>query len=60
MPNLIKTAKQSILLVDNYIDENIFLMMILLDKIEKCIQDADNGKVISEEYLEKKIKEWLK
>jgi predicted transcriptional regulator len=34
--------------------------MILLEKIEKGIQDADNGRVISEDELEKRIEEWSK
>ena len=32
--------------------------MILLDKIEKGILQADHGKVISDEELDKKIEEW--
>lgn len=34
--------------------------MILLDKIEKGMQQADNNQVISDEDLDKKIEEWLK
>ena len=34
--------------------------MILLEKIKKGIQDADKGRVISENDLEKRIEEWLK
>ena len=34
--------------------------MILLDKIEKGIQDANNGNVISENELDKLIEEWSK
>jgi predicted transcriptional regulator len=34
--------------------------MILLDKIEKGINQADNGKVISDKDLDKKIDGWLK
>jgi len=32
--------------------------MIFLEKIEKGIQDADNGRVISETELEKQMEEW--
>jgi hypothetical protein len=41
--------------VDDLVDK-----MILLDKIEKGLQQADNKQVISEEELDKKIEEWLK
>ncbi len=41
--------------IDELVDK-----MILLDKIEKGIQQADNNQVISDEELEKKIEEWLK
>jgi predicted transcriptional regulator len=41
--------------IDELVDK-----MILLDKIEKGIQQADNGQVISDEDLDKKIEEWLK
>lgn len=41
--------------IDELVDE-----MILLDKIERGIQDADNGKVISENELDKRIEEWSK
>jgi predicted transcriptional regulator len=34
--------------------------MILLDKIEKGIAQADKGNVISEEDLDKEIDEWSK
>jgi predicted transcriptional regulator len=34
--------------------------MILLDKIEKGMKQADNKQVISDEELDKKIEEWLK
>ena len=34
--------------------------MILLDKIERGMQQADNNQVISDEELDKKIEEWLK
>ena len=32
--------------------------MILLEKIEKGIQDADSGRVISETELEKQMEGW--
>ncbi len=41
--------------VDELVDK-----MILLDKIEKGLQQADNNQVISDEELDKKIEEWLK
>ena len=41
--------------VDDLVDK-----MILLDKIEKGLQQADNNQVISDEELDKKIEEWLK
>lgn len=41
--------------IDDLVDE-----MILLDKIEKGIQDANTGRVISESELDKRIEEWSK
>ncbi|HLN73647.1 MAG: hypothetical protein ACM3O8_00200 [Methylococcaceae bacterium] len=41
--------------VDELVDK-----MILLDKIEKGLQQADNNQVISDEELDKRIEEWLK
>jgi hypothetical protein len=41
--------------VDELVDK-----MILLDKIEKGIQQADNNQVISDEELDKEIEKWLK
>lgn len=41
--------------VDDLVDK-----MILLDKIEKGMQQADNKQTISDEELDKKIEEWLK
>jgi hypothetical protein len=41
--------------VDELVDK-----MILLDKIEKGLQQADNNQVISDEELDKKIEVWLK
>ncbi|MGE4290126.1 MAG: hypothetical protein AB7E36_15680 [Salinivirgaceae bacterium] len=41
--------------VDELVDK-----MILLDKIEKGLIQANQGKVISDEALDKQIEEWLK
>ena len=41
--------------VDELIDK-----MILLDKIEKGIQDAEKGNVVSDEDLDIEIEKWLK
>ena len=41
--------------IDELVDK-----MILLDKIEKGMQQANNNQVISDEELDKKIEEWLK
>jgi predicted transcriptional regulator len=41
--------------VDELIDK-----MILLDKVEKGIQDAEKGDVISDEELQNEIEKWLK
>jgi hypothetical protein len=41
--------------VDELIDK-----MILLDKVEKGIQDADKGNVVSDEDLDIEIEKWLK
>lgn len=40
--------------VDELVDK-----MILLDKIEKGIQQAENKEVITEEEFDKKLDEWL-
>jgi len=45
---------------DNFSIDELVDKMILLEKIEKGIQDADNGRVISENELEKRIEEWSK
>lgn len=55
--NVIKTITR---FPDNFSIDELVDKMILLDKIEKGIQDADNGKVISEEDLDRKIEGWLK
>ncbi len=34
--------------------------MIVLEKIEKGLKDSDEDNVISEEEVEKQMKEWLK
>ena len=41
--------------IDELVDK-----MIFPEKIEKGIQYADNGRVISEDELEKRIEEWSK
>jgi len=41
--------------IDDLVDK-----MILLDKIERGINSADNGRVISEVEVDQKIEEWLK
>ena len=53
--NVIKTLTR---FPDNFSIDDLVDEMILLDKIERGIQDADNGKVISEDELDKRIKEW--
>ena len=45
---------------DNFSIDELADKMILPEKIEKGIQDADNGRVISEDELEKRIEEWSK
>ncbi len=45
---------------DNFSIDDLADKMILLEKIEKGMQDADNGRVISEDELEKRIEEWSK
>jgi len=45
---------------DNFSIDELVDKMILLEKIEKGIQDADNGRVISEDELEKRMEEWSK
>lgn len=41
------------------IDE-IFDQIILLEKIDKGLEQADKGQVLSEKDLDKKISTWLK
>ncbi|MEI6050613.1 MAG: hypothetical protein WCS03_17080 [Bacteroidota bacterium] len=55
--NVIKTITR---FPDNFSIDELVDKMILLEKIEKGIQDADNGRVISENELEKRIEEWSK
>ena len=45
-------------LPDNFSIDELVDKMILLEKIEKGIQDADNGRVISETELEKQMEGW--
>ncbi|MDF1547321.1 MAG: hypothetical protein P1P88_05835 [Bacteroidales bacterium] len=55
--NVIKTLSQ---FPENFSIDELVDKMILLDKIERGIKDAENGKTISDEELEKRLKEWLK
>ena len=55
--NVIKTLSR---FPDNFSVDDLVDKMILLDKIERGIQDADDGKVISEEELDKRMEEWSK
>jgi len=55
--NVIKTITK---FPDHFSIDELVDKMILLDKIEKGIQQADNGQVISDEELDKNIEEWLK
>lgn len=41
--------------IDELVDK-----MILLDKIEKGMQQADHKQVISDEEMDERIEEWLK
>jgi len=43
---------------DNFSIDELVDKMILLDKVEKGIKQADSGKVISEGELDKRIEEW--
>ena len=40
--------------------DQVIEKLIFLDKIEKGLEDSDNDRVISEEEVEEKMKEWLK
>lgn len=55
--NVIKTIAR---LPEKFSIDELVDKMILLEKIEKGIKDADNGKIISDEELDKKIEEWVK
>jgi len=55
--NVIKTITE---LPEHFSIDELVDKMILLDKIEKGIQQADNNQVISDDELDKKIEEWLK
>ena len=55
--NVIKTITS---LPDSFSIDELVDKMILLDKIENGLKQADSGKVISEDELDKKIEEWLK
>ena len=45
---------------DHFSIDDLVDKMILLEKIEKGLQQADNNQVISDEELDNKIEEWLK
>jgi len=47
-------------LPDQFSIDELVDKMILLDKIEKGINQADSNQVISDEELEREIKKWLK
>ena len=55
--NVIKTITK---FPDHFSVDDLVDKMILLDKIEKGMQEADNNQTISDEELDKKIEEWLK
>ncbi len=55
--NVIKTINK---LPDNFSIDELVDKMILLDKIEKGINEANTGKVISEDEVERLMEEWLK
>ena len=55
--NVIKTITK---FPDHFSVDDLVDKMILLDKIEKGMQQADNNQTISDEELNKKIEEWLK
>jgi predicted transcriptional regulator len=46
-------------LPDSVTIEEVLDQIILLEKIEKGIEQADNGQVLSEEDVDKKIRIWL-
>ena len=47
-------------LPDNFSIDELMDKMIYLEKIERGIQDADSGRVLSETELEKRIEGWWK
>ena len=55
--NVLKTLSE---FPDQFSIDDLVDKMILLDNIEEGIKDADNGNVIPEEELDKRIEEWLK
>ncbi len=55
--NVIKTITK---FPDHFSVDDLVDKMILLDKIEKGMQQADNNQTISDEELDKRIEEWLK
>ncbi len=47
-------------LPDNFTVDQVISEMILLDKIEQGIKDANEGKVFTTEEAKSKLKKWLK
>ena len=47
-------------LPDNLTIDQVISEMILLDKIEQGLKDADEGKVYTTEEIKGKLKKWLK
>jgi predicted transcriptional regulator len=45
---------------ENFSVDELIDKMILLDKVEKGIQDAEKGDVVSDEDLDIEIEKWLK
>jgi predicted transcriptional regulator len=46
-------------LPDSVTVDEILDQILLLEKIEKGIDQADNGKVLSEKELDKRLSKWL-
>jgi predicted transcriptional regulator len=47
-------------LPDNLTIDQVISEMILLDKIEQGLKDADEGKVYTTEEIKGKLKKWVK
>ncbi len=56
----LKVQKQIENLPDEFSLDLLVEKLILLQKIEKGIEQSDNNDVISEEELDKEIEEWFK